>query len=257
MNTSKISNLKGSVNVTVHKNYLKHDNTSSYAKVQRTTAGMNNVIAKVLNKTKLFDEASLVASAMLFKNAILELLEQGISINLLELGTLYPSAQGNIDNLNPNLSEIPDLTLGFSPSQEALQAISKAEIGMAQVEETLPVILSIEDLSTHKTDYTVSLNMPIRIRGRRLKIAGEDEEVGLYFAPKDAEGNYDKSEANWVRISSDNFFKNTASYLEVILKENLISGQTYFLVIKTASGRGCRINKSVRTLVHDIPITVV
>ena len=70
MNTSKISNLKGSVNVTVHKNYLKHDNTSSYAKVQRTTAGMNNVIAKVLNKTKLFDEASLVASAMLFKNAI-------------------------------------------------------------------------------------------------------------------------------------------------------------------------------------------
>ena len=49
MNTSNISNLKGSVNVTVHKNYLKHDNTSSYAKVQRTTAGMNNVIAKVLN----------------------------------------------------------------------------------------------------------------------------------------------------------------------------------------------------------------
>ena len=41
------------------------------------------------------------------------------------------------------------------------------------------------------------------------------------------------------------------------LKDNLISGQTYFLVIKTASGRGCRINKSVRTLVHDIPITVV
>ena len=102
MNTSNISNLKGSVNVTVHKNYLKQDSTSSYAKVQRTTAGMNNVIAKVLNKTKLFDEASLVASAMLFKNAILELLEQGISINLLELGTLYPSAQGNIDNLNPD-----------------------------------------------------------------------------------------------------------------------------------------------------------
>ena len=86
MNTSKISNLKGSVNVTVHKHYLKRDNVSSYAKVQRNTAGMNNVIAKVLTKTKLFDKASLVAASMLFKESILELLEQGIAINL-----LYPS----------------------------------------------------------------------------------------------------------------------------------------------------------------------
>ena len=257
MNTSNISNLKGSVNVTVHKNHLKQDAYSSYAKVQRTTAGMNNVIAKVLSKTKLFDEASLVASSMLFKEAILELLEQGISINILELGTLYPSAQGNIDNLNPNISDIPDLTLGFSPSQEALNAISKAEIGMTQVEESLPVILSIEDLSTHKTDYTVTLNMPIRIRGRRLKIAGDEEKVGLFFAPHNEEGFYDKSESNWIKISSENFFKNTASYLEVILKENLISGKTYSLIIKTSSGRGSTVNKSVRTLVYDIPITVV
>ena len=43
MNTSKILPLGGTVNVTIHKNYLTQDD-SSYAKVQRTTAGMNNVI---------------------------------------------------------------------------------------------------------------------------------------------------------------------------------------------------------------------
>ena len=93
MNTNLITPVNGSVNVTIHKNYLKEDN-SSYAKVQRTTAGMHNVIAAILDKTKVFDKASLVAAEMLFKEAILELLSRGISVNLFELGTLYPSAQG-------------------------------------------------------------------------------------------------------------------------------------------------------------------
>ena len=83
MNTNSITTLGGSVNVTIHKNYLKEDD-STYARVQRTTAGMNNVIATILTHTKVFDEASLVATVMLFKTAILELLSQGISINLFE-----------------------------------------------------------------------------------------------------------------------------------------------------------------------------
>ena len=47
MNTNNIELMKGSVNVTIHKNYLKDDD-STYAKVKRTTAGMNNVIATIL-----------------------------------------------------------------------------------------------------------------------------------------------------------------------------------------------------------------
>ena len=187
MNTNSITTLGGSVNVTIHKNYLKEDNCT-YAKVQRTTAGMNNVIATILTHTKVFDEASLVATVMLFKNAILELLSMGISINLFELGTLYPSAQGNINSSNPNISDIPSLTLGFTPSQEALDAVGKADISMAKIEDTTPQISTVEDLSTHKTDFTMTAGKPIRITGRKLKLAGEAESVGLFFAPQTAEG---------------------------------------------------------------------
>lgn len=73
----------------------KKDNTN-HARVQRTTAGMDNVIALITKKSSLFDKAGLVAAQMLFKEAILDLLQQGIAVNLFELGTLYPCAQGSI-----------------------------------------------------------------------------------------------------------------------------------------------------------------
>ncbi|MBP5328766.1 MAG: DUF4469 domain-containing protein [Spirochaetaceae bacterium] len=255
MNTNMINTLRGKVNVTIHKNYLKEDN-STYAKVQRTTAGMHNVIAAILNKTKVFDKASLVAVEMLFKDAILDLLSQGLSVNLFELGTLYPCAQGNIASDNPNISDIPNLSLNFTPSQEALAAVEKADISMAKLEEFAPQISIIEDLSTHLTNFTVTAGKPIRITGRRLKIAGEDEKTGLFLAPHNTEGKFDETESDWIRLDNNSFFKNTLTYLEVILPDTLETGKRYTLVIKTSAGRGKTVNKTVRELVYDKPLTV-
>ena len=255
MNTNSIQTLGGSVNVTIHKNYLR-EGDNSYAKVQRTTAGMDNVIATILNHTKVFDQASLVATVMLFKEAILELLTQGAAINLFELGTLYPCAQGNIPSSNPNISEIPNLSLGFTPSQEALKAVGKADISMAKPEETLPQISHIEDLATHSTDYTVSAGHAVRITGRRLRIAGDETQVGLYFAQQTDNGKMNENEAEWVKADNSDFFKNTPTYLELFLPGTLESGKSYFIVIRTASGHGKTINKTVKEMIYDIPIKV-
>lgn len=255
MNTNGIELINGSVNVTIHKNYLKDDN-STYAKVKRTTAGMNNVIATILKGSTLLDKATLVASQMLFKDAILELLQQGISVSLFELGILYPSVQGNIENPNPSIEEIPALTLGFTPSDEALSAIKKTDISMAQLEDTSPVINQIEDLLTHKTDCSLTSGMPIRISGRRLKIAGDDEKTGLFFAPQKADGTIETEETDWIRVDKEKFFKNTSTYLELILPSILERQSKYTLVLRTASGRGNRINKTLKNLIFDKTITI-
>lgn len=255
MNTNGIELINGSVNVTIHKNYLKDDN-STYAKVKRTTAGMNNVIATILKGSTLLDKATLVASQMLFKDAILELLQQGISVSLFELGILYPSVQGNIENPNPSIEEIPALTLGFTPSDEALSAIKKTDISMAQLEDTSPVINQIEDLLTHKTDCSLTSGMPIRISGRRLKITGDDEKTGLFFAPQKADGTIETEETDWIRVDKEKFFKNTSTYLELILPSILERQSKYTLVLRTASGRGNRINKTLKNLIFDKTITI-
>ncbi|MBP3365926.1 MAG: DUF4469 domain-containing protein [Treponema sp.] len=255
MNTNKIELINGSVNVTVHKNHFREDD-SSYAKVKRNTAGMNNVIATILQRSSLVDKATLVATQMLFKDAVLELLQQGVSVNLFELGTLYPSAQGSIENENPSVEEIPALALGFTPSAEALEAVRKTDISVALQEETMPVINQIEDLATHKTDCTVTNGMPVRITGRRLKIAGDSEKTGLFFAPQQADGTIDTTESDWIRIDEHKFFKNTSTYLELILPDSFESGNHFSLVVRTAAGRGTKINKTIRSLVYEKTVTI-
>lgn len=145
MDTNSIQTLGGKVNVTIHKNYMLKDKDLNYAKVQRTTAGMNNVIAEILKKTKVYDAATLTAVSMLFKETVLELLSQGIAVNLLEIVTAYPNALGSISSTNPDLSDIPGLTLGFKPSQDSLDAIRKANVSMAKQEDTSPAVTEIED----------------------------------------------------------------------------------------------------------------
>ena len=210
MDTTKIETLGGSVNVTVHKNYLRNDDTS-YARVQRTTASMSHVIATALKDSSYFREEDLVAAQMLFKRTVLSLLEQGTAVNLLELGVLYPTARGSIRSENPSVTDIPTLALGFIPAAEALAAVQKADIATAQVAECTPVINLVEDLSTHKSDCTLTANMPARIAGRRLRIAGAQEETGLFFAPQQANGTIDEDGVDWIRIADSRFFKNTAS----------------------------------------------
>lgn len=255
MNTNTIEKVGGSVNVTIHKNYFKQDDTN-HARVQRTTAGMDNVIALVCDKSTLFDKASLVAAQMLFKEAVLELLQQGMAVNLFELGTLYPCAQGSINSANPSPTEVPPLTLGFTPAQAALEAVGKASVSMSQVAQTNPVINLIEDLSTHKTDNSLTPAKPVRITGRRLKIAGEQSATGLYFAPQDDQGLIDETGADWIRLEDGAFFKNTDTFLEFILPATLGADKRYSIVIKTAAGRGKAVNKTVRRLVHDKAITI-
>lgn len=99
--------------------------------------------------------------------------------------------------------------------------------------------------------------MPLRIKGRRLKIAGESDSVGLFFAPNDENGDFNKTEADWIKIDESSFFKNTSSFLELILSNSLVSGKNYTLIIKTAAGRGSVINKTIRTFVYDKPITII
>lgn len=255
MDTNSIQTLGGKVNVTIHKNYMLKDKDLNYAKVQRTTAGMNNVIAEILKKTKVYDAATLTAVSMLFKETVLELLSQGIAVNLLEIVTAYPNALGSISSTNPDLSDIPGLTLGFKPSQDSLDAIRKANVSMAKQEDTSPAVTEIEDLFTHKKDGSITKGKPVRITGRRLKIAGEPDKTGLFLAPLGTDGKIDETESDWIRIADESFFRNTSVYLELTLPENLESGKSYNFVIKTASGRGKTVNKTIRKLVYKNTLT--
>ena len=81
----KANLLTDKVNVTIHKLSLQ-EKKISYAKVQRNTAYIGNIIDKVLEHNKMVDRETLLYVAGLFRNGILDLLKSGRAVDLFEMG---------------------------------------------------------------------------------------------------------------------------------------------------------------------------
>lgn len=248
-----IQELSSAVNVTVHKNYLK-DGNSSYAKVRRRTAGINNVIAKILKMPGALDKATLFHSAILFKDGILEVLKSGYAVDLFELGTLYLNTVGDISSENPTTADIPTVSLSFTPSQEALLQMADVNVDAAVKEDCEPTISTIEDRFTFKTDGSATLGNPVRITGKRLRIAGEDD-TGIFLAKLDENGAHSSDMQTWLKVSK--IGTNEPATLEFYLPSEAESGSEYALIIRTASGAGKRVNKTVRETLWNGKVKVV
>lgn len=249
---TKISDLTGSVNVTVHKNYLRDDN-SSYAKVRRRKAGINHVIARILKMPGALDKATLFHAAMLFKDGFIEMLKNGHAVDVFELGTFWLSSNGSIAGESPAAADIPAMSLGFTPSAEVLAQLAGVEVGEAVRESTEPVITVVEDRYTFMTDGSVTKGKPVRVAGSRLRVAG-GEDTGIFLAPSDGKGGYATDRDSWLK--AERIGTNDPSTLEFYLPDGTEVGETYALIVRTACGRGSRLNKTVREGVWSGTITV-
>lgn len=248
--------LNKAVNVTVHRNYLKSDK-SSYARVKRKKVGINSVIAEILKHNNVLDKATLIHSAILFKDGILNVLKSGHAVDLFELGTLYLTANGNINSANPNISDIPQISLGFTPSLEACRSVKDVQIDCTIKEDNLTSITMIEDRYSFKTDDTITAGKSVSIYGKKLRISGEESEVGVFFAPQQTDGNIDITGSDWIHVKESQLGTNMPSCLNFFLPQELIAGNKYTLIIKTASSGGKRVNKNIRKMVYDNVITIV
>lgn len=241
--------------VVVHKNPLTSDE-SSYARVERHTVDIEHIVASLDERDTGVSKYTLLHCAYLIKDLVLENISQGNAVNVLDLGILYLKSSGSIRSENPGIADIPEISVAFTPSKEACDAAAKVKVSSTVNAVTCPVVSQIEDLSTHKTDRSVTAGQPLRITGHRLRIAGDVSKTGVYFAPQKDDGSYDNTEADWIRIEDEKFFCNKPSSLEFILPNTLKKGGKYTLILRTASGRGGGVNKTVRSLVYDNALTV-
>ena len=207
------------VNVTMHKAMFSSEDVI-YAKVHRETALMGNIVDKIYDKNKVFDRETLLYVAGLFKNGILALLSEGKAVDMLQLGVLYLKPNGTVVTKNNE----PEISYLFDMHKEA------------------------------KTD-AVSKGYTLKIKGDRLKIAGDEAETGLFFAPCDAEGKKEEDRANCVHIRPSPSMENTAKTVCVNLPAYMKEG-TYRLIVCTAFGAGKRLNKSIREGIYANVVTI-
>lgn len=114
-----------------------------------------------------------------------------------------------------------------------------------QTENTDPVITELKNLYTQKGGNELSSGYSVRISGTRLRIAGDESTVGIFFAPCKADGTYDLTGTGWIQVKESAIETNKPTALSFFLPSGVTAG-TYRLIIKTAaSGTGSRINKTL------------
>ena len=241
------------VNVTIHKNFLKEENCS-FAKVSRNTVNAENLIAVIreMSSTRI-DEGYLYYCAKLFKEAILKKLKEGAAVNLFDMGTLYLTANGNINGTNPSSVDIPHLSVGFTPSNEAKEAVKNVEINQTFIADTSPIINTFTDLYTTQSGTQITHSKSMQINGSRLKVAGESS--GIFFVPVKDDNSMNENETTWIKVPV--ISKNLPSELQFFLPEELEIGKKYYIVIRTSSSHGSRLTKKVRIGKSDTPIEIV
>lgn len=250
----KFNNLSDTVNVTMH-TLTVLDKPVSYAKVKRNTAFMGNIVSKILEQNKVMDRETLLYSAGLFRNAILELLKSGKAVDLFEMGILYIKPASSIDSAMPGIEDIPKMTLSFTPSDLALQAVKDVTAGADVSTTNEPVFAELFNIHTKKSGTELSVGQSARITGKRLKIAGDEAETGLFFAPCKEDGTYSTDFSEWTVLGMENIVDNTNTAILFNIPEDFEAG-SYRLIVKTAYGSGTRINKTVRTGVYAETVTV-
>ena len=251
----KSSKITDKVNVTMHRSSIANREVS-YARVQRTTVYIGNVIDKILEKENLMSRESLLYAAGVLRNGILDLLKSGNAVDLLEIGTLFIKPTGSMNTLTPDITDVPELTVSFTPSALATQAVQNVVINADITKAKIPVITSFFNISKESDTYTGQAGDTIRISGEYLKIAGTDTQTtGVFFAPVLADGSHSQTESDWLQVTEERLINNTNSWLMFNLPQEISVGD-YTIIVRTANSSSNKPNKTTKTGISSQPITI-
>lgn len=236
------------VNVTRYKRTFG-ENEVEFAKVSRKTADVDSLLTLISRYDTGVNRLMIQYCIGLFKRAVLEKLETGRAVNILGLGTMYINATFKADGS-------PDLSVGFTPSAEAAEAVKNLETSVSDSVTLMPEIEEVYDLKTKSSDGKVSLGKDIRLYGKRMKLVDSETETAFVaFAPCGQNGIITETDKSlWKKVFASELSTNKPSELQFYLPDSLAAG-TYKIVLSTCySINGKNAKAAARTCEFDAVI---
>lgn len=216
----------GRVSVKMQKNQFSKEGAESfYGKVERYTYSTQNILDAMSESLPLVDAGTVASVLNAYANTLIKILASGNAAKFGELGTFYIAGKGAVGSG----SDKPALTVKFSASRTLKEAAQNIEIASSEYAEPSGVIASVVDVSTGKTDGTLTANGSVLVEGSNLKVGGDSS--GVWIAPCAENGKASTDESTWIKIQSALIF-NQPSKLLFALPEN-ISGGKYRIVVRT------------------------
>lgn len=202
------------------------------ARVPRNTVKLNEIITEISENYPSLDPYVIAHSAELLKHSMLKQLKAGRAVNVLELGTMYPAPTGTVTNSNPQMEDMPSLTLKFTPSKEALSSLGSISVDSFMISDNKPQIQTICSLKDGNTDGILHRGFGVKITGAKLKLAGKDS--GIFFIPAGEEGKAVNDESLWISVDASYLPQNKQKEVQFNLPESLQSDIPYYIGIRTA-----------------------
>jgi len=236
--------------IKAYKNYLKKvDSTdSSFGKVQAPSTRINisNLSALIADRHSGVEPAMISFVARLLHEETMRQLNEGKSVEVLGLGTVYITTKGSMKGLKPSIADVPKMVLKFRPSKEAKAKIKNIDGCLIVPITIVPVINIVEDMKTKDTTGNIKKGSVIKITGKRLRVEGNDSSVGLFFV---------KDSGTRINVDKSLIIRNEPATLEVILPSDLEVG-TYTIEVVNQGRFKDEFSRTIRKGVSEFTVKV-
>lgn len=224
------TNVKSSVSLKLSTNVLCKD--SYVARVPRSNVKLEDILSEISKDYPSLDPFVINHSAELIKKQILKFIKAGKSVNILELGTLYLAPEKTVTNVNPQVEDLPPLTLKFSPSKQILKSIEGISAESFMISNSTPQISEIISLKDGNKEGILYKGFGVRLNGSKLKVAGDFS--GIFFVPQKENGDLEEDKSLWIQVDSSYLPHNTQKCIEFNIPQNAETEKSYYIAVRTS-----------------------
>ncbi|SDI32163.1 protein of unknown function [Chryseobacterium taeanense] len=232
----------------LYDNVLTKDNPNDFT--ARTTSERSLNVQQICLSAANRGGADISASAMehateLFLKEMAYQLCDGFSIN-----TGYFTASTTIRGVFDSPSETfnkdkHSIIFQFNQGEKLRTEIPNIEVNILGVAESSAVILQVTDVKSGSVNDLLTPGRNLKIVGSKIKVAGEDPSVGIYFVDATTQAR--------TKVDTSDIVTNNPSEIIVVIPE--LSAGTYNLEIVTQFTDSSML-KQPRTALLDKPLTV-
>ena len=228
------------------KNYLKGAAGKYLARVEpELTLTLNDIVDRMVASGTTLTKTDIIAVLNSFFEIIIKMISQGFAINLGYFHIHY-TIQGNFDSPTDQFDPTKGhrIVLHITPGVPFKQGLEHIRTERIHATPHAPLIEEVTDITSGKTDSTITPGGMVNVSGENLKVEGDDTSVGVYFVDSS------KTEHKVTGGMADNI----PSRLIFIVPA--LSAGTYTLEIRTQYSGGGTTVKKPRTGVYKHTLTV-
>jgi nucleoid DNA-binding protein len=232
----------------LYPNLLTEDPDDFYAKVNsERTLGIDEICDSAVGRgnAPTSAEAMKINVDLFFKEMAYQL-KDGYAVNtgyffvMLQIRGIFRSIFDKFDKTRHSLYFL------FNQGELLKQGLNDIEVEITGAGDAGMIIAEVVDVKTGSVNDRITSDRNLRIRGHKLKLAGENPDVGVYFI-NDATGEQ-------IKVDADEIVDNKPSEL-IIVTPNLNPG-LYLVKVVTQYAGSSTVLKDPRIVTFDKVLTV-